>query len=86
MGNESSTGKRGSASVGAFFHIDFLIPGFFTHTKLFLETSFPRMRLPREPDDQSQETNLTSQRHRTGTAFVFLWNGSLKIDRSLKVL
>ena len=53
------------------------------------------MRLPQEPDDQSQETNLKSWCYRTpcfGDAmtllllffFFFKGNGSLKIDRSVK--
>ena len=55
------------------------------------------MRLPQEPDDQSQETNSKSWRYRTsclGDAMTLLLllllffflkgNGSLKIDRSVK--
>ena len=43
------------------------------------------MRFPWEPDDQSQENNLTSLRHRSGTAFFPEGKGSLKIDRSVKM-
>ena len=38
-----------------------------------IRLNFSRMRLPQEPDDQSQKkTKLTSYRHVTGTAFAFL--------------
>ena len=42
--------------------------------------NFPRMRLPLEPDDQSQETNLSFSHHRTETAFVFCGKGILNIQ------
>ena len=55
------------------------------HKPIFFRLNFPRMRLPQEADDQSQETNLTSWCHPTGTAFVLCEKGSLKIDRTVKM-
>lgn len=40
---------------------------------VFFILKFARMRLLQEPSDQSQETNLTLERHRTRTAFVCLF-------------
>ena len=58
--------------------------GVFTDRFIF-RLNFPRMRLPQEPDEKLQEIKLTSQGHRTGTAFVFSGKDSLKIDRSVKL-
>ena len=49
--------------------------------QVIFRLNFPLMRVLQEPDDQSQETNLMSYRHRTGIVFVFLQKkSSLKID------
>ena len=63
--------------------------GVFTDRFIF-RLNFARKRLPQEPDDQLQETNLTSYGHRIGeTAVVvvvfFFGKGSLKLARSVKM-
>ena len=59
--------------------------GVFTDRFIF-RLNFPRMRLHQELDNQSQEINLTSWRHRIEIAFVFFCEKDrLKLDRSVKI-